>query len=69
MTEVMRISGDVLVKSGADVNLRFISTDGPVKVSVSCEGSVRDSVLTQDRNVIINAIHDVKVAFEPTEIY
>ena len=69
MTEGILISGDVLVKSGADVNLRFISTDGPVKVSVSCEGSVRDSVLTQDRNVIINAIHDVKVAFEPTEIY
>lgn len=69
MTEGILISGDVLVKSGADVNLRFVSTDGPVKVSVSCEGSVRDSVLTQDRNVIINAIHDVKVAFEPTEIY
>ena len=69
VTEGVLITGDVLVRSGVDVNLRFVSTDGPVKVSISCEGAVRDCVLTQDRAVTINALHDVKVAFEPTEIY
>lgn len=63
------IKGDVKVASGEDVNLTFVSTDGPVKISVSGDGSVQDFVLTQDRDITVNLDQDVSITYEPTEIY
>lgn len=63
------IKGDVQVASGKDVSFKFVSTDGPVKVSVWGDGSIQDFVLTQNRELILNLDQDVSISYEPTEIY
>ncbi len=58
------VSGDIMVAPGNPVTMKFVSTDGPVKLVLEQSGRFTDLVLNMDRMVTINVDQDVSVSYE-----
>ncbi len=63
------ISGDVKVAKNAAVALKFISTDGPVIITLIQDGRETQLNLSQDRTVVFSAYQDVSIVCTYTTVF